>query len=165
VSVRVAIDASLRGRVPAAVAARLARVARRAAARLGLLRGGATVGVRLVDDAVMIALHHRHLGTAQPTDVLSFPPVELPFLSEVRPAAGDVAIDWDQVVRQSPVPTLAARTEEAAQLLVHGLAHLAGHDHDTRVHARRMLRAETRAARTAGLAPPSRPYPRAGGRS
>jgi probable rRNA maturation factor len=162
-SVRVAIEPALRGRVPASVVRRLVRVARRGAARLGLAKGGATLGVRLVDDAAMIELQRRHLGTAVPTDVLSFPPVELPF-AEDRPAAGDVAIDWDQVMRQASAPSVAAWTEEAAQLLVHGLAHLAGHDHDTPAHARKMLFAEIRAARTAGITTPHRPYANAGTR-
>jgi len=162
VSVRVAIEPALRGRIPAEVVHRLVAVARRAAARLGLGKGGAMLGVRLVDDAVMIELHRRHLGSAVVTDVLSFPPIELPF-ADARPAAGDVAIDWDQVMRQSPAASLAAWTEEAAQLLVHGLAHLAGHDHDTRARARKMLRAEMRAARTARITPPRRPYATGGG--
>jgi probable rRNA maturation factor len=97
-----------------------------------------------------------------PTDVLSFPPVELPNTFD-RPAAGDIAIDWDQVIRQSPRPDIAAWTEEAAQLVVHGLAHLAGHDHDSRARARKMLRAEIRAARTARTTAPRRPYSIGGG--
>ena len=158
-SVRVAIEPSLRGRIPGAVVRRLVAVARRGAARLGLAKGGAMLGVRLVDDAAMIELHRRHLGTAVPTDVLSFPPLELPtFDDDARTAAGDVAIDWDQVLRQAPWPSVEAWTEEAAQLLVHGLAHLAGHDHDTRARARKMLRAEIRAARTARIGAPRRPY-------
>ena len=48
--------------------------------------------------------------------------------------------------------------DEATQLVVHGLAHLAGHDHARRHEARRMLRAERRAARSASVAPPLRPY-------
>jgi probable rRNA maturation factor len=158
VTVRIAVDASLRGRVPAIVVRTLARVARRGAARLGLGQG--LVGVRLVDDAVMIELHRRHLGTAVPTDVLSFPPLSLPFADGDlrRPDAGDIAIDWEQVIRQAPAPGLAACVEEAAQLVVHGLAHLAGHDHDVAPRARRMERAEIRAARTAGIGVPRRQY-------
>ncbi len=161
-TVRVAVDASLRGRVPALVVRTLERVARRGAARLGLGQG--IVGVRLVDDAVMIELHRRHLGSAVATDVLSFPPVSLPLLDEdVRPHAGDIAIDWAQVIRQAPAPVLGAWIEEAAQLVVHGLAHLAGHDHDAPPRARKMARAEIRAARTAGIGEPRRPYARRGG--
>lgn len=160
-TVRVAVDASLRGRVPAIVVRTLERVARRGAARLGLGQG--LVGVRIVDDAVMIELHRRHLGSAIPTDVLSFPSVDLPLADdETRPHAGDIAIDWDQVLRQAPTPALAACIEEAAQLVVHGLAHLAGHDHDAPPRARKMARAEIRAARTARIGEPRRPYARRG---
>ncbi|HET6584234.1 MAG TPA: rRNA maturation RNase YbeY [Nannocystaceae bacterium] len=159
-SVRVVVDRALGRRVPAATVQRITRVARRAAARLGLARGGAVLGIRIVDDAAMIELHRRHLGTAEPTDVLSFPALELPFAADdgERPAAGDIAIDWDQLVRQSAGWGALAWTREAEQLVVHGIAHLAGHDHDTRARARRMARAELRAARTAGVAAQERPY-------
>lgn len=164
-SVRVVVDRVLRDRVERATIRRIGAVARRAAARLGLAKGGAVLGIRIVDDAAMIELHRRHLGTAEPTDVLSFPALELPFAADddERPHAGDIAIDWDQLVRQSVGWGPEAWTREAEQLVVHGIAHLAGHDHDTRARARRMLRAELRAARTAGVAAPQRPY--AGGRA
>jgi probable rRNA maturation factor len=164
VSARISIEPALRRRVDPRVARALARIVGRAAARLGLRRHGAGVGVHLVGDATMIELHRRHMGSAEPTDVLSFPAIDVPgALAEGAASAGDIAIDWDQLVRQASGQGPAAWLAEAAQLIVHGHAHLAGHDHDVRARARRMLRAERRAARTAGLPEPQRPYA-AGGR-
>lgn len=126
---------------------RLGAIATRAGRRLGLSTAQLRMlGVRIVGDATMIDLHRRHLGSARPTDVLSFPADDA--------GLGDIAIDWPQVCRQAQGDVLA----EAAQLVVHGLVHLIGHDHGCRPDARRMFRAERRAARSAAIAPPVRPY-------
>ena len=72
------------------------------------------------------ALHERYLNEAGPTDVLSFPLDE-----EDRDEAG-VRLLGDVVV----APTVAAadnRDDPAAELrllVVHGILHLLGHDHD-----------------------------------
>lgn len=142
------------------------------------------VGIRIVGDAAMIELHRQHLGTAVPTDVLSFAndgSDDALFDDESRDedlsddeaaepwnddgtawddgaGPGDIAIDWDQVRRQAAVASPGGWLDEATQLVVHGLAHLAGHDHARRHEARRMLRAERRAARSASVASPVRPY-------
>ena len=108
------------------------------------------LGLRIVDDTTMIALHREHMGTAKPTDVLSFPGEGY--------GEGDIAIDWDQLRRQAAVATPAGLRAEAEQLLLHAMVHLCGHDHGTPSQARRMRRAETRAARAAALPRPTRPY-------
>jgi probable rRNA maturation factor len=154
-SVHVQIDRRVRGAVDAEARRALARVARAAGRRLGFSSAElAGLGLRLVDDATITELCRVHLGDAHVTDVLSFPAGDDPFFA----CAGDIAIDWAQVQRQASAPGVRARAQEATQLLVHGLAHLAGHDHGTRAQARRMLRAERAAARAAGLAPPRRSY-------
>lgn len=123
----------------------------RIARALGIPREAlALLGLRIVDDATMIALHRDHMGTAKPTDVLSFPGEGY--------GEGDIAIDWDQVRRQAAVPTPAGLRAEAEQLLLHALVHLCGHDHATPSQARRMRRTEARAARRAALPQPTRPY-------
>jgi probable rRNA maturation factor len=164
-SVAVRVDRSVRASIDGDARRLLARVARRAAHRLGFSAAEiAGLGLRIVDDAVITELCRDHLGDAHVTDVLSFPGIELPGAvadrprrSSSTPLAGDIAIDWEQVQRQAPGGRLGW-LHEAAQLLVHGLAHLAGHDHDEPRAAQRMLAAERTAARAAGIAPPRRPY-------
>jgi probable rRNA maturation factor len=131
---------------------RLGLVAARAGRRLGLKSADLrSLGIRIVGDGAMIELHRRHLGTARPTDVLSFE-------SDDPEHPGDIAIDWDQVRRQAAAKSAAGLCVEAEQLVIHGIAHLIGHDHARRADARRMLRAERAAARSAGAQWPTRPY-------
>jgi probable rRNA maturation factor len=114
------------------------------------------LNVRICDDAEIARLHLRAMGQGGPTDVLSFPGGTLPGLE--HPVLGDIIVSWDAVVRQSGDPSPAAWLEEATQLIIHGLAHLHGHDHATRAQGRAMLRAERRAARAARVGSVTRPY-------
>ena len=113
--------------------------------------------VRVVDDTEMTRLHETHLGLPGTTDVMSFPtddPVEAPHTA----GFGDVAVNWSQVRRQARGPTMADALAEATVLLVHGFAHLLGHDHATRLQGRRMHRLERALLRRLGVADIPRPY-------
>lgn len=155
----------------------LERRARRAA-RLLHIDGErlASLGLRIVDDAEMADLHMNYMGEAGPTDVLSFAPSSAaarparcaggPSEPDLRfePAAGDeawlgdIAIDWDAVVRQAANASSRARLDEATVLLVHGLVHLLGHDHRNRAEGRRMHRVERRVLARLQVADRPRPY-------
>jgi len=81
--------------------------------------------VSLIDDAEMEELHLRYLGEPGPTDVLSFP-LDPPGGGEEPRLLGDVVI----------APSVAARNNpkdpggELRLLLVHGILHLLGYDHE-----------------------------------
>ena len=86
-------------------------------------RGGRTVSVLLCGDARMRRLNRDFRGIDRSTDVLSFPSGEPSFL-------GDVAIAVPYAARQArkrghPLD------REVQLLLVHGVLHLLGHDHET----------------------------------
>ena len=76
----------------------------------------------LTGDRQMRRLNKRHLGRNSSTDVLAFPG-EDDFL-------GDVAICLDRAVAQAKEYGWRARNE-VELLLVHGVLHLLGHDHET----------------------------------
>jgi rRNA maturation RNase YbeY len=102
----------------------------------------AELSLALVGDDAMAELNERHRGKRGPTDVLSF---SLAFgaHAEFRGALlGDVVIDVEQAARQA---RRARRTldDELAKLMIHGVLHLLGHDHEADAEARRM-RAEER---------------------
>jgi probable rRNA maturation factor len=128
----------------------LLRLARRTAARLRL----GDVTLRLDGDAALRELERVHFGRDATTDVLSFPDGAP---APARPG-GDIALNLEAVARQAVPSAGDPLLEEASRLVLHALAHLAGHDHGTRVEARRMLRCERRLLRRVGTADVPRPY-------
>jgi probable rRNA maturation factor len=154
------VDRSLRGVVPASLVRALARTAD----RLARVAAGvdARVEVRLCDDTAIAELNALHLGHAGPTDVLSFPAAPGFGHAPVEEGLGSIVLSWPTLVRQSPQRGPAGWHHEARSLLVHGVAHLLGHDHGRAAQARRMLACEHRLARAVGIAI-VRPYATAAG--
>ena len=94
----------------------------------------AHVGIVVADDETVRELNQRFLGLDEPTDVLSFglaaadgSPFALP--PEEEASLGEVVIAYPTAFRQAEE---AGRPIEAevAHLLVHGLLHLLGYDHE-----------------------------------
>jgi len=140
----VRVTASTRGRRSPALAARLARHARR------LLRGlrldHAELSVVLVSDREMQALNRRWRRRDRPTDVLSFAQREGAG-GAPDGLLGDVVISLDTARRQARERG-ESLGREADRLLVHGLLHLLGYDHErSDAEARRMRRRERALAR------------------
>ena len=105
--------------------------------------GGAECGLVLVDDRTMARLNERYRGIAGSTDVLSFPMREGPFTSLSPGLLGDVVISAETADRQAKAAGRTLRGEVAA-LLIHGILHLLGYDHETPSEARTMRRLEGR---------------------
>ncbi|HLT40242.1 MAG TPA: rRNA maturation RNase YbeY [Enhygromyxa sp.] len=155
---RIQVSPTVAGRIDRRLLARLATRVRRAAQRLRVdAREFAGLGLRIVDDAEMAELHLEFMGEAGPTDVLSFVP-EAPDQELDELGLGDLVLDWDAVERQARDRSPAALLDEATVLLVHGLAHLRGHDHRTRAEGRAMHALERRVLRTLHTPDPPRPY-------
>jgi probable rRNA maturation factor len=95
------------------------------------------VGVVLGDDRLLLDLNTRYRGKPRRTDVLSFP------MQGGGPyrVLGEVVISTDRAVAQARTHRLGP-AREVARLLVHGLLHLLGHEHDTAPGRRRMRRKE-----------------------
>lgn len=95
------------------------------------------VGVVLGDDRLLLELNTRYRGKPRRTDVLSFPMQDLgPYR-----VLGEVVISTDRAVAQARARRLSP-AGEMARLLVHGLLHLLGYQHDTGQGRRRMRRRE-----------------------
>lgn len=122
--------------------------ARAALAALGL--EDAELSLALVDDATIAALNGAHRGKPRPTDVLSFSLLEGPHADRRGSLLGDVVIGVETAARQARAGGRSL-DEELARLLVHGVLHLVGHDHERADEARIMRREERRLAR---LLPP-----------
>jgi len=107
-----------------------------------LCHAGSELSVALVDDATMATLNAGWRGRRGPTDVLAFSLLEGAHAEHRGPLLGDVVISLETAARQA---RRARRSldDEVARLLVHGVLHLLGHDHQ-RPAERRAMRGEER---------------------
>ena len=89
---------------------------------------GYTATIVWTNDQKIKELKHRYLGVDEPTDVLAFP------FHETWPDGthylGDIVISLDTAYRQAGEKGHDL-TVEVAILLIHGLLHLLGYDHET----------------------------------
>lgn len=85
-----------------------------------------SVGVRFAGDATVRRLNREFRGKDKATDVLSFPGEESP---EGR-HLGDIVISIPTAERQA-LERGATLEEEVKLLLLHGVLHCLGHDHET----------------------------------
>jgi len=92
--------------------------------------GGAGVTVAFVSDGRMRELNRRWRGKGGTTDVLSFPSGQEEFEKGEGASLGDVVISAEQAARQAEEHGLDFEGE-VAQLILHGLLHLCGYDHET----------------------------------
>lgn len=100
----------------------------------------AELSIELVGDGRMRRLNRIYRGKDRPTDVLAFPMREA---NNPHPSLiGDVVISIPTAARQARGAGHSL-DEELATLLIHGVLHLCGYDHERSEHeARRMVRRE-----------------------
>ena len=95
-----------------------------------------TVSVLLSNDRTLRRLNRDYRGKDKPTDVLSFPAADFSIQPAGTPAlaarrhAGDLALSLETAARQARALGHPLATEVRI-LLLHGLLHLAGYDHET----------------------------------
>jgi probable rRNA maturation factor len=109
------------------------------ARRTAKLSGAVTV--LLTDSATLKGLNRRYRGKSKATDVLSFP-------SDFPGSSGDLAISVDIAAEQA-THLGHSLTKEICVLILHGMLHLAGHDHE--MDAGEMAALESRLRRRFGL--------------
>jgi probable rRNA maturation factor len=117
------------------------------------------VSLLLTGDAEIQGLNREWRGKDKPTNVLSFPMLERDALLAL-PAdgppelLGDVALAFETCAREAAEKGATVETH-AAHLIIHGLLHLAGHDHETSPEAAaRMEALEIKALALLGIADP-----------
>ncbi len=105
---------------------------------------GSEVAIVFIDEDEMTGLNERHRGVEGPTDVLSFPledgaPGRPPQRDPAGPPLnlGDIFIA-PGVVRQNAERADVDFADELALMVVHGLLHLLGWDHEEEAEAERM---------------------------
>jgi probable rRNA maturation factor len=93
---------------------------------------GAALAIVLADDVLLRELNLRHREVDAATDVLSFPAgegEETPGPEGEPEYLGDIVVSVESVERQAASAGLAAG-EELAHVVLHGLLHLLGYDHE-----------------------------------
>ena len=87
------------------------------------------LSILVVDDSEIKTLNKNYLNRSGPTNVIAFPMKEGDF-SDINPQLlGDVVISIETVGREALQSGISTE-ERFAQLLVHGILHLFGFDHE-----------------------------------
>lgn len=94
---------------------------------------GAEVSIALADDAMVARLNHEYRGKDGPTNVLSFPSGDPGAPGRPR-LVGDIVLALETIQREARVSELGV-AEHVSHLVVHGLLHLLGYDHETDAEA------------------------------
>ena len=90
---------------------------------------GAGVTIAFVSDRAMRELNRRWRGKRGTTDVLSFPAGQDEFERAAGETLGDVVISVERAGRQAAEQGLSFE-REVEQLILHGMLHLCGYDHE-----------------------------------
>ena len=121
----------------------LSLLKRRARAILRLLdHARSELSIALVGDREIRELNRRHRSRDRATDVLSFSLLDGEWAGFRGAMLGDVVISVETAARQARARHRSLN-EETARLLIHGVLHLLGHDHEAPEEYKRM-RAEER---------------------
>lgn len=117
-----------------------------------------SASVLFTSDEDVHALNREWRDKDRPTNVLSFPMLErgeLVGLAKDGPPEllGDIALAWETCQREAEEKGVPVE-EHAAHLVVHGLLHLAGHDHGEDSEAEVMEAIEVKALASMGIGNP-----------
>jgi probable rRNA maturation factor len=100
------------------------------------------LSIAIVLDDEIAALNFEHRGKRSATDVLSFSLIEGEHSDQRGELLGDVVIGIETAARQARAAHRGMDTE-VARLLIHGILHLIGWDHEDSAEAK-LMRAEER---------------------
>jgi probable rRNA maturation factor len=99
------------------------------------------LGITLVDDARMAELAGQYGRAPEPTDVLAFSMLEGEGSEHRGGLLGDVVVSIDSAERQARARRVPLDAE-LRDLVIHGVLHLVGLDHERATDARRMRELE-----------------------
>jgi len=112
------------------------------------------VRVALADDAAAHDLNRRFRGIDKPTNVMSFPAHGSDTHRASDPSGlGDILVAFETTAREAKSQRIAL-ADHLAHLLVHGVLHLRGHDHERAAEAEIMEALETDILVRFGVADP-----------
>lgn len=109
------------------------------------------VSVLFTGDAEIRGLNADYRGADRPTNVLAFPPGDV--LWPEHDYLGDIALAFETCRHEAAEKNIALR-DHAAHLLIHGMLHLMGYDHESDETAVAMERREAEILAALGIADP-----------
>ncbi len=115
-------------------------------------RAGAEVSVLLTGDARMSQINASWRGIDRPTNVLSFPAATGAAIGN-SPMLGDIVLAYE-TVRREALDEAKDIGAHVSHLVIHGLYHLLGDDHETELDADLMEQREIAALALLGIANP-----------
>lgn len=120
-----------------------------AVAEAGASANDSEVCLVLCDDAFMQSLNRTWRAKDKPTNVLSFPADS----SAQGAMLGDIVVAYQTMSREAAEEGKAIE-DHLAHLVVHGMLHLLGYDHETETEAATMEDLEVRSLRRLGIRSP-----------
>ncbi len=128
---------------------RIGRAAAAVACWPGLIAQPSSVAIALSSDAEVAALNGSYRGQPKATNVLSFP------AGKGNPTGflGDIILASETVAREAAEQSIPLE-HHVTHLVVHGLLHLLGFDHETPAEAERMEKLEIEILSTLHIANP-----------
>lgn len=114
--------------------------------------GGAELSLLLTDDRRIRIVNRDWRGFDKATNVLSFPAVP-PERIATSPVLGDIVVACETVAREAQAEGKSL-ADHFSHLVIHGLLHLLGEDHETEAEAQRMEGLEVAALARLGIADP-----------
>lgn len=106
----------------------------------------AEIGIRLVSDTEIAKLNQNYRHKAGPTNILSF-------AYSKQPLSGDMAI-CASIVNSEAAAAALEKKAHWAHIIVHGVLHLLGFDHEDDDEAQVMEKLETKILSTLGVSDP-----------
>ena len=99
--------------------------------------GASELSVVFSDDAHIRTLNAEWRDKDKPTNVLSFPAFPFPKDGPLPPMLGDIVLASETVSREAALEDKPL-ANHITHLVIHGLLHLLGHDHETDAEAEEM---------------------------
>jgi probable rRNA maturation factor len=109
--------------------------------------------VLLTGDAEIQALNKQWRGKDKATNILSFPSPDMPLPAGEVAHLGNLVLAWDTIEREAEAAQ-KPMIEHVVHLLVHGMLHLLGFDHEDEAEGDKMEAKETEILASLGIADP-----------
>ena len=111
------------------------------------------VALLFTDDSAIAEINAEWRGKDKPTNVLSFPAPDMPVPEGEARHLGDIVLAHGVITREAAEQGKTLH-DHTAHLIVHGVLHLLGYDHETDAEAEEMERLEAAILSRLGIADP-----------